>query len=381
MNQLVKQNYIGQGLAIAERTGGMSIAPRNVADVIEFGHLMSTSGHAVPKHLRGNPGACMAVAMQAFEWEMSPFAVARKTYMVNDNIAYEAQLIAAVINTRAGLKQRLAIEWHGEGAELFCTVRGEFRDGSKHTYTSPTVGSITTKNSPLWKSDPRQQIAYFSVRSWGRLYAPEVILGIYDRDEVEQIGPDRAKDITPVIDPFSDAPPNDQEGQQDAITIERQDTADAETLTGEADSGQPEDNSQSSELPSSDEGSGEAATSPSTAADLPPADEAGMEEGDNPGQVTTEQAAPSSTISAEQALLLRIYRGMADCVGPSVDDFNQAFKIFDVDLAAVSDDVKRRAETIRSSLEFCCGENPKRTKLQARAYIAGLIRVDEAELD
>ena len=63
MNQLVKQNYVGQDLAIAERTGGMSIAPRNVADVIEFGHLMSTSGHAVPKHLRGNPGACMAVAM------------------------------------------------------------------------------------------------------------------------------------------------------------------------------------------------------------------------------------------------------------------------------------------------------------------------------
>jgi len=51
---------------------------------------------------------------------------------------------------------------------------------------------------------------------------------------------------------------------------------------------------QSSELPPSDEGSAEAAPSPSPAADLSPADESGMEEGDSPGQVTTEQAAPSS---------------------------------------------------------------------------------------
>ena len=55
-----------------------------------------------------------------------------------------------------------------------------------------------------------------------------------------------------------------------------------------------EDNPQSSERPPSDEGSGEASPSPSPAADLSPDDESGREEGDNPGQVTTEQAAPSS---------------------------------------------------------------------------------------
>ncbi|CAM5420377.1 hypothetical protein ATER59S_02386 [Aquamicrobium terrae] len=54
---------------------------------------------------------------------------------------------------------------------------------------------------------------------------------------------------------------------------------------------------QSSERPPSDEGSADATTSSvgDPAAELSPADEAGTEEGDNPGQVTTEQAAPSST--------------------------------------------------------------------------------------
>ena len=72
---------------------------------------------------------------------------------------------------------------------------------------------------------------------------------------------------------------------------------------------------------------------------------------------------------------------MQDCVGPSVEDFNQAFKIFDADLAGASDDIKRKAENIRASLEFCCGEKPMRTKLQARAYLAGIIGVEERELD
>ena len=35
--------------------------------------------------------------MQAFHWGMEPFAVANKSYFVNDRMAYEAQLIAAVV--------------------------------------------------------------------------------------------------------------------------------------------------------------------------------------------------------------------------------------------------------------------------------------------
>lgn len=43
-----------------------------------------------------------------------------------------------------------------------------------------------TRNSPLWVSNPKQQIAYLGVKYWARLYCPEVILGVYSPDEVEQ---------------------------------------------------------------------------------------------------------------------------------------------------------------------------------------------------
>ena len=175
---------------------GSKIAPQNLGEVVRFAEVMCKADIALPQHLRGNAGACMAVALQALEWEMSPFAVASKSYSVSGRIAYEAQLIAAVVNTRSGIKGRLRYEFIGEGNDLSCKVTGVL-DGEECTYESPPFSAITPKNSPLWKTDPRQQLAYYGARSWARRHCPEVILGVYDRDEMEGRGPDNARDITP----------------------------------------------------------------------------------------------------------------------------------------------------------------------------------------
>jgi uncharacterized protein (DUF3820 family) len=161
-------------IGIATGAGGASIAPQNLGEVVRFAEVMCRADIALPKHLRGNAGACMAVAMQALEWQMSPFAVASKSYEVGGRIAYEAQLIAAVVNTRSGIKGRLRYEFLGEGADLSCRVTG-ILDGEECEYETPPMGAITVKNSPLWKSDPRQQLGYFAARSWARRHCPEVI--------------------------------------------------------------------------------------------------------------------------------------------------------------------------------------------------------------
>lgn len=169
--------------------GGFDIAPKSLGEVVGFAKLMSTANHAIPAHLRNNPGACMAVSLQALGWEMSPFAVAQKSYKVGDTIAYEAQLIAAVVNSRANLKNRPLIEYLGEGPTRQCRVTLTFRNGDVRDYLSPMVKDIKVKNSPLWQSDPDQQLSYFSLRSAARRHCPEVILGVYDRDELEASEP------------------------------------------------------------------------------------------------------------------------------------------------------------------------------------------------
>ena len=171
--------------------GGM-LAPRSLGDVVAFASVMSRADLALPKHLRGNDGACMAVTMQAMRWEMDPFAVANKTYIVNDRLAYEAQLVAAVVHTRAPIEGRPDYTYLGEGPSRQCKVTCKMRGGEERDYTSPRFDQITTKNSPLWKSDPDQQLGYFAIRSWARRHTPEVILGVYTPEEVSEF-----KDVTP----------------------------------------------------------------------------------------------------------------------------------------------------------------------------------------
>jgi hypothetical protein len=44
---------------------------------------------------------------------------------------------------------------------------------------------IEAQNSPLWKNDPDQQLFYYSSRAFCRRHFPDVLLGVYSRDELE----------------------------------------------------------------------------------------------------------------------------------------------------------------------------------------------------
>lgn len=188
------------GLSVSDRAGGLAF--RDVTQVMEVAKLMAISGVAVPKHLRGNPGACLAVVIQALEWRLSPYAVANKSYSVNDRLAYESQLIQAVILQRAPIDGRFRAEYSGAGQRLKLRIVAKLKGSDQEVdYESPEIGEIKPQNSPLWKSDPPQQLYYYSARALCRRHFPDVLLGVYARDEIDndddERGPERARDVTP----------------------------------------------------------------------------------------------------------------------------------------------------------------------------------------
>lgn len=188
-NQLARTNQIDRQTAGAIQVStksGMLI--ENVNQAMEVAKLMSISGSAVPSHIRNNAGTCLAVAIQAWEWSMNPFAVANKSYVVNDRLAYESALYNAVATRRAPIKGRLKIAYAGEGANRRCTVSAKLNadaGGGDVEYQSPPFGQINPKNSPMWKNDPDQQLFYFSVRAFVRRHFPDVMMGVYTVDELQ----------------------------------------------------------------------------------------------------------------------------------------------------------------------------------------------------
>ena len=178
--------------------GELMMNPAVMEALYKFATVMSESKFTVPKHLQGNVGDCLAVAMQATLWGMHPFTVAQKTHQVGGTLGYEAQLVNAVVQNSGAIIGRFHYEYHGEGERLQCRV-GAIPRGEQDIVWGEwlAVSSVATKNSPLWKSNPKQQMGYLQVKNWARAFTPGAILGVYTPDEIETIPATRERDITP----------------------------------------------------------------------------------------------------------------------------------------------------------------------------------------
>jgi hypothetical protein len=197
------------GIEISDEGSGIEI--RRLIDAMEVAKLMAISEQAIPLYMRGKPGICYAMVVRAVRWRMDPFFVAEQSYIVKnpktgeEKIAFMAQLIIAVINARAPLQKKLWPVYDGEGEAMKVTIYG-LPKGQTDTldYETPTIKELiaikgrndygNVKGSPLYDNDPKQQLWYYGARGFCRRHFPEVLAGVYDGDEIEQIEP---KDVTP----------------------------------------------------------------------------------------------------------------------------------------------------------------------------------------
>ena len=205
-------------------TAATVFSPDALDKLLRFAEVMANGRVTVPSHLSGKPADCLAVTMQATQWGMNPFAVAQKTFAINGILGYEAQLVNAVVTTMAPTRDRLHYEWFGNwekiignfaektspkgnkyiapawqladeagcGVRVWATMKGE----SEPRILELLLSQAQVRNSTLWASDPKQQLAYLAVKRWARLHCPDVILGVYTPDELDEVRPPE-RDVTP----------------------------------------------------------------------------------------------------------------------------------------------------------------------------------------
>lgn len=178
-------------------TSGLVLHADNMEAMMRAAEMMAAGRATVPKHLQGNPSDCMAVIMQAMQWNMNPFVVAQKTHLVNGTLGYEAQLVNAVVQSSGAIAGRFHYEYKGDGNTLECRVGAVIAGETDITWSEwLKISDVSVKNSPLWKTNPRQQMGYLQVKNWTRAYTPGALLGVYTSDELIDAQP-RERDITP----------------------------------------------------------------------------------------------------------------------------------------------------------------------------------------
>ena len=190
---------------VSMRLGGIQI--KSMSEVFDLSKLVSISGVAVPPHLRGNPGACLAVCLTALRFDFDPYQLAahsftmKKSQKVGNNwedvetLAYDSFVIRAIIDAHAKLTGRIRYEFRGEGDDRVC-IASAIPPGEKSPLIveSPPIGKIREargfndkgnfKGSPQWINNPDQQQSYSTGRDLCRRYFPAVLMGYYDKDEL-----------------------------------------------------------------------------------------------------------------------------------------------------------------------------------------------------
>ncbi len=184
-----------------------SLMPTNMEGAMRLAEMMAR-GKLVPNHLHNSPGDCLMIIEQAIRWQMSPFAVAQCTSVIQGKLMVEGKLVSAALHSSGIMSSRLEYEFSGSGDTRAITVRGTLKGETTPREFPLTLKEAKTSNQ-MWTKQPDQQLVYASTRGWARRHAPEVMLGVYSPEEFEQDKPVPFAGTTIEAEPIHHGQPRD----------------------------------------------------------------------------------------------------------------------------------------------------------------------------
>jgi hypothetical protein len=174
---------------------------------------MLCSSALVPKEFQGrsNLPNCIIALEMAQRMQASPLAVMQNLYIVHGKPSWSSQFIIAAINA-TGKFSPLRFEITGEGDAASCVAWADEKSGGERLESPPVSINMAKaegwyqKNGSKWKTMPELMLRYRTATLFGRLYAPEVLMGMKTYEEAEEITlrPIEAREVESQleIDPF-----------------------------------------------------------------------------------------------------------------------------------------------------------------------------------
>lgn len=163
------------------------------------------ASNLVPEQFRGKqnlPNAMLALEM-ANRVGMSPLATMQNLYVVHGKPTWSAQFIISVVN-HSGRFSPLRFDMKGEGSTRSCTAHatdlqtGEKLEGVTVSMEMAHAEGWSKKAGSKWRTMPELMLKYRAATFFGRLYAPDLLLGMQSVEEVRDIEVSQAGEVTSV---------------------------------------------------------------------------------------------------------------------------------------------------------------------------------------
>ena len=162
------------------------------------------SSTLIPPQFQGQQGFanCLVALEIANRMRMSPFQVMQNLHIIHGRPSWSSQFIIGLING-CGRFSPLQYEVTGQGDSMACTcVATELASGKDLRGPTVTMAMAkkegrATKSGSKWQTMPDLMIRYRAAAFWGRLYIPELLVGIQTQEEVVDIEPVTVKPELP----------------------------------------------------------------------------------------------------------------------------------------------------------------------------------------
>ena len=151
---------------------------------------MLSSSSLVPTAYQGNIANTFIALEMATRTGSSPLAVMQNLYIVHGRPGWSAQFVIAALNA-CGKFSPLRFELTGEGDKRACKAwaiehgTGERLEGPPVSVEMAKAEGWYSKNGSKWQTMPELMLRYRAATFFGRLYAPDILMGMRTSEELQ----------------------------------------------------------------------------------------------------------------------------------------------------------------------------------------------------
>ena len=151
---------------------------------------MLSSSSLVPTIYQGNIANTFIALEMATRTGSSPLAVMQNLYIVHGRPGWSAQFVIAALNA-CGKFSPLRFEMSGEGDKRTCKAwaiehgTGERLEGPPVSVEMAKAEGWYGKNGSKWQTMPELMLRYRAATFFGRLYAPDILMGMRTSEELQ----------------------------------------------------------------------------------------------------------------------------------------------------------------------------------------------------
>lgn len=172
-----------------------------------------TSSALVPESFRGdaNIGNAIIALNMSRRMGADPMAIMQNIYIVHGKPAWSSQFVIACINS-CGRYSPIRFQVTGTGEAKTCIAwatekaTGERLEGPPVSMEMAKLEGWSTKSGSKWKTMGDLMLRYRAATFFGRLYAPEILMGMHSVEEVHDVGETQPKVELRVNEPTPNRP-------------------------------------------------------------------------------------------------------------------------------------------------------------------------------